>query len=116
MSDEVRCARSFRGARQGRASASAHRSVGAKGKRGRESGKQKRKCVNESREGERCFIDGTAEGQTSKSGDCGASPIGAPQRATKPEGAGGDRSQAGGRGGRNNRQMGAVSRAPLAVV
>jgi hypothetical protein len=55
-SDEIQFARSFWGA-------NAHGSVGAKRERGcRESGKQKRKCVDESREGERCFIDRDGRG------------------------------------------------------
>jgi hypothetical protein len=43
-------------------------------------------------------------------------PIGAPQWAAMPEGAGGGRSQAGGRGAQNSGPTGAVSGPPLAVV
>lgn len=49
--------------------------MGAKRDRGyRENWKQKRKCVDESREGEQCFIDGDGRGPGDKSGHCGASP------------------------------------------
>jgi hypothetical protein len=51
-----------------------------------------------------------------KAATAALSPIGAPQRDARPEGAGRGRSQAGGQGGRNDGQMGAVFGAPLAVV
>jgi hypothetical protein len=47
----------------GSASVNAHGSVGARTKReGRESWKQKRKCVDELMVGERCFIDVDGQG------------------------------------------------------
>jgi hypothetical protein len=49
-------------------------SGGEKRKGCRESWKQKRKCVGESREGEQCFIDRDGRGPGDKSGHCGASP------------------------------------------